>query len=195
METGEVSNSVHCYLVEWEAFVERAAANRTAEGIDWFWFAVEDRELWVLRYADLAPKWDASGHRWTDEGLTYDDFRDALALEVQAPFDRFFHTLLPSSVEGKRVVELPTGVAGWSGTNFYAALSPGTATELRTLVEGLEFGVLWPAFRKVLGEDDAPPPDAAEQLAAGFEEFRGYVTQWLGPVVGASERGWGLVVP
>jgi hypothetical protein len=181
-------------LVEWEAFVERAVANQPANGIDWFWYAVENREPWVVRYADLAPRWDTSGHRWMDEGLTYDDFREALPPKVQARFDRFFHTFLPSSLEGKRVVDLPTGVAGWSATGFYAALSPVTATELRTLAEGLEFGVLWPAFRDVLGEDDAPPPDAAEQLAAGFEEFQGYVAQWVGPLVAASERGWGLVV-
>jgi hypothetical protein len=67
-------------------------------------------------------------------------------------------------------------------------------TEYAVGAEGLDFGELWPAFRDVFGEDDDPPPDAAEQLAGGFEEFRGYVSQWFGPLVASTERGAGLVV-
>src|SRR5262249_53996696 len=139
-----VSSAVDCYLVDWATFTERAAANRTAEGIDWFWFAAEDGEPWVLRYADVVPGWIDSGHRWTDEGLTYDDFAGALAPEVRGRLDRFFHTLLPSSVEGQRVVELP---AGGPGCAFYAAVSPATVVELRAVAAGIDFGALWPAFR------------------------------------------------
>jgi hypothetical protein len=54
---------VRCYLVDWAAFTDRAAANRTADGLDWFWFAAEDGEPWVADYAALEPGWDSSGHR------------------------------------------------------------------------------------------------------------------------------------
>jgi hypothetical protein len=185
-----VSSPVHCYLVEWFLFVERVAANRMADGLDWFWFAAEDREPWVVSYADLAPGWDSSGHRWVEEGLTYDDFAEALDPAVRSRLDRFFHTLLPSSVEGRQV-ELPEG-GPWRG--FHSAASPPTVAALRAVAAGLDFGVLWPAFRDVLGEDDDPPPDAAEQLAAGFEGWRRYVAQWIGAVEAAADRGRGLVV-
>jgi hypothetical protein len=157
---------------------------------DWFWFAAEAGEPWVADYAALEPGWNNSGHRWVEEGLAYDDFAEALDPEVRARLDRFFHTLLPSSVEGRRVELL----AGRPGCGFHAAVSPPTVADLRAVAAGLDFGALWPAFRDVLGEDDNPPPDAAEQLAAGFEEWRRYVAQWVGAVVAAADRGRGLVV-
>jgi hypothetical protein len=185
-----VSSPIHCYLVDWAAFRERAAANRTECGLDWFWYAAEDGEPWVACYADLVPGWNSSGHRWEEHGLAYDDFAEALDPDVRARLDRFFHTLLPSSVEGRRV-ELPVG---GPGCGFHAAVSPPTLVELRAVAAGLDFGALWPAFRDVLGEDDNPPPDAAEQLATCFEEWRRYVTQWVGAVVAAADRACGLVV-
>ena len=188
-----MSNAVHCYLVEWDSFVEQATTNRAMAGIDWFWDAVADRASWIIRYKDLAPGWDDSGHRWTEQGLAYDDFREALPRDLQERFDVFFHTLMPSSEEETRRVELPAGVR-WSATCFYAAVSPATVTRLAADAAELDFRALWPAFRDVLGEDDNPPPDAAEQLAACFADFRRYVTQWVGPLVASSQRGWGLVV-
>jgi hypothetical protein len=182
---------VHCYLVDWATFTQRAVANRTEDGIDWFWFAAEDGEPWLVRFTDLASGWDNSGHRWVEEGLTYDDFAEALSPHLRARLDRFFHTLLPSSVEGQRVVELPVG---GPGCEFHAALSPATVAELRSFAVGLDFGALWPAFRDVLGEDDDPPPDAAEQLTAGFDEWRRYVAQWVAAVGAAADQGRGLVV-
>jgi hypothetical protein len=133
-----VSNPVHCYLVDWAAFVERAAANRTAEGLDWFWWAAKDREPWVICYADLVPEWDSSSHRRDEHGLAYDDFAEALDPGLRARLDRFFHTLLPSSVEDRRV-ELPAG-GPWRG--FHAAVSPPTVAELRAVAAGLDFGAL-----------------------------------------------------
>jgi len=78
-----MSSPVHCYLVDWPALVERATANRAANGLTWFWDAAELREPWVIRYADLVPGWNDSGHQFMDEALAYDDFREALATDTR----------------------------------------------------------------------------------------------------------------
>src|SRR5262249_23463056 len=109
-----------------------------------------------------------------DEALAYDEFREALATDTRARFDRFFHALLADCAGVGRIVEVPAG----PGCVFEAAASPATVADLRALAVGLDFGELWPAF----GEDDA------------FEDFRRYVGQWVGPVALAAERGSGLVV-
>jgi hypothetical protein len=125
-----------------------------------------------------------------DEALAYDDFREALTPDVRDRFDRFFHALLADCSGVGRIAEVPAG----PGCAFEAAVSPAGVAALRALAVGLDFGELWPAFRDVLGEDDDPPPDAAERLAAGFDEFRAYCRQWVKPLVAAGERGSGLVV-